>query len=460
MSARFVTAKVLGSLATLAFVVAFNFFLFRVVEGDPVASLFRGRNLSQSQRAELTKQFGLDGSTGEQFVRYLGQTAQLNLGRSYIDEPAGATEIWRKAGPTIALVGISTLLSTVFGVMIGIAAAWRRRTKTDYSATTFTMATYAMPDFWLGMLLLIALRGRRSGWFPVGGIVDPTPTRPAWRSSPTRPSTCSCRALTLTLAYLGEYALVMRSSLLETMREDYLVLARAKGLRDIAGAQPPRGAERAAAGGDADRDQLRLRPVRARSRSRRSSPGRASGWRPTTRSRAPTCRCSRACSSSSAPRSSSPTCSPTCSTPTSTRGCGRMSAVAVPSARRITWLRRRRALARAWREYRRHTPGMIGLAILVARRGAWRSPRRCWPTPPACTRSTRPPTRRGPTRRSSARWAPTTSGAACSTQFVWGARISLLVGLAATVLAMLDRLAGRDRRGLLRRLDRGASSCA
>ena len=56
-------------------------------------------------------------------------------------------------------------------------------------------------------------------------------------------------ALTLTLAYLGEYALVMRSSLLETMREDYLVLARAKGLRDIARAQPPRRAQRAAAGG-------------------------------------------------------------------------------------------------------------------------------------------------------------------------------------------------------------------
>ena len=69
-------------------------------------------------------------------------------------------------------------------------------------------------------------------------------------------------ALTLTLAYLGEYALVMRSSLLETMREDYLVLARAKGLRDIARAQPPRGAQRAAAGGDADRDQLRLRALR------------------------------------------------------------------------------------------------------------------------------------------------------------------------------------------------------
>ena len=120
---RLVGEKVALALVTLAFVLTFNFFLFRVVEGDPVANLFRGRNLSQSQRAELTRQFGLDGSTGEQFVRYVGQTAQLNLGRSYTDNQPVASEIWDKAGPTIALVGISTLLSTVFGVMLGIAAA-------------------------------------------------------------------------------------------------------------------------------------------------------------------------------------------------------------------------------------------------------------------------------------------------------------------------------------------------
>jgi peptide/nickel transport system permease protein len=231
VSARFVTGKVLGSLATLAFVVVFNFFLFRVVESDPVANLFRGRNLSQSQRTELTKEFGLDGSLGTQFVRYLGQTAQLNLGRSYTDNQPVASEIWRKAGPTVALVGISTLLSTVFGVLLGIAAAWRRRTKTDLSVTTFTMATYAMPDFWLGMLLLTGL-AVGLGWFPVGGIVNPDSDATGFAKLLDEARHMVLPGLTLTIAYLGEYALIMRSSLLDTMREDYLVLARAKGLRD------------------------------------------------------------------------------------------------------------------------------------------------------------------------------------------------------------------------------------
>jgi peptide/nickel transport system permease protein len=129
-------------------------------------------------------------------------------------------------------VGISTLLSTVFGVMLGIAAGWRRRTKTDYSVTTFTMATYAMPDFWLGMLLLTGL-AVGLGWFPVGGIVDPNSDATGLAKLGEQAKHMVLPGLTLTLAYLGEYALVMRSSLLETMREDYLVLARAKGLRDI-----------------------------------------------------------------------------------------------------------------------------------------------------------------------------------------------------------------------------------
>jgi peptide/nickel transport system permease protein len=232
VTARYFTGKVVGSLATLLFVVCFNFFLFRIVDSDPVANLFRGRNLTQSQRAELTRQFGLDKSTGGQFVDYLRQTAQLNLGRSYTSNQPVWSEIKDKAGPTIALVGISAVLSAVFGVLLGIAAAWRRRTKTDYSVTGFSMATFSIPDFWLGMILLTVF-AVGLGVFPTGGIEDPTSTATGLAKLTDQAQHIFLPALTLTVAYLGEYTLVMRSSLLETMREDYLVLARAKGLRDV-----------------------------------------------------------------------------------------------------------------------------------------------------------------------------------------------------------------------------------
>jgi peptide/nickel transport system permease protein len=232
VSVRLVAGKVAASLVTLVFVVVFNFFLFRVIATDPVASLFRGRQLTQTQRDQLTKEFGLDGSTGKQFVSYLKQTATLNLGRSYQTNQPVSEEIKRQAMPTISLVGVSAILSAVIGVLLGIAAAWRRRTAADYSITTFTMGTYSMPDFWLGMLLL-TLFAVVLGWLPVGGITDPASEATGLARLADQAKHMILPALTLTIAYLGEYTIVMRSSLLDTMREDYLVLARAKGLRDV-----------------------------------------------------------------------------------------------------------------------------------------------------------------------------------------------------------------------------------
>jgi peptide/nickel transport system permease protein len=223
---------VLAALATLAFVVCFNFFLFRVVESDPVANLFRGRNLTLEQREELRREFGLEGSRLEQFGAYLKQTAQLNFGRSYVSNEPVMSEIASRAWPTIALVGVSTVLSAFLGVLIGIIAGWRRRSRADYGLQGFSMATYAMPDFWLGMLLLVTF-AVVLGWFPVGGISSADADAGGLGLLLDQAHHMFLPALTLTLAYLGEYALVMRSSLLDTMREDYLTLARAKGLRDV-----------------------------------------------------------------------------------------------------------------------------------------------------------------------------------------------------------------------------------
>ena len=232
MTLRLVTTKVLGSLATLAFVVVFNFFLFRVIASDPVANLFRGRNLSDSQREELVKEFGLDGTKLDQFFAYVQQTLHLNFGRSYVTNQSVWAEITDRAPATIALVGVSAILSAVIGVLMGIAAAWKRGSATDYLSTGFTMTTYSMPEAWLGMILL-SFFAVRLGWLPVGGIEDPTGDPSGIGHLLDEAKHMVLPAATLTLAYLGEYALVMRSSLLDTMREDYLVLARAKGLRDV-----------------------------------------------------------------------------------------------------------------------------------------------------------------------------------------------------------------------------------
>ena len=231
MTIRFAAGKILGALGTLAFVLVFNFFLFRVVESNPVATLYRGRNLTDAQREELTRQFGLDGSKLEQFWRYVEQTVQLNLGRSYATNQPVIDEIWAATPQTVALVGVATLLSMVFGILMGISAGWRRGTNRDRLLTSASMTTWSTPDFWLGMILLTFF-AVRLGLFPTGGIEDPTSGATGVEKLLDQAWHMALPCLTLALAYVGEFALVMRSSILDVMREDYLTLARAKGLRD------------------------------------------------------------------------------------------------------------------------------------------------------------------------------------------------------------------------------------
>lgn len=232
MRPRFVAAKVAGSLATLAFVLVVNFFLFRVVQPDPVGSMFRGRNVPRDRLDQMRVDFGLDEPLATQFVLYLRETARLNLGLSYQSRQPVWDEIASKIWPTVLLVGVAAILSATIGVLGGIVAAWRRGSAADYSITSSTMLFYSMPDFWLGMLLLAGFAVALP-WFPVGGMSDLASSATGLGLVVERAHHLALPCLTLALAYLGEYAIVTRSSLLDVMGEDYLTVARAKGLREV-----------------------------------------------------------------------------------------------------------------------------------------------------------------------------------------------------------------------------------
>ncbi len=167
-----VARKVAGSVLTLIFVLVFNFFLFRVVQTDPIGSLFRGRNVPQETIDNLRIAFGLDQPLLTQFFFYLRETLTGNLGISYQSRQPVWDEIVSAIPATVALVGISSILSAVIGTVLGIVAAWRRNTWKDHTITSGTMLFYSMPDFWLGMLLLVGF-AVVIPIFPVGGITDP-----------------------------------------------------------------------------------------------------------------------------------------------------------------------------------------------------------------------------------------------------------------------------------------------
>jgi peptide/nickel transport system permease protein len=228
---KFVLAKLAGAAATLLFVLVFNFFLFRVVNDDPTAKLFRGRNLTPEQLDRRRAQFNLDGSKFEQLVAYLRQTMRGNLGDSFLSNRPVTTEIREALWPTVFLVGTATVLATVIGIAVGTYAGWRRRSGFDVTSTSTSMWLYAMPEFWLGMVLLW-LFAVRWPWFPTGGFEDAGSTATGLSALLDQAHHMALPAMTLTLAYIGEYIIVMRSSILDTVNEEYIQLARAKGLRE------------------------------------------------------------------------------------------------------------------------------------------------------------------------------------------------------------------------------------
>lgn len=232
----YVVKKILQAMVTLVAVMIFNFFLFRVWSpGDPVSFLTRGQgaNISLAERQALIEEYGLDESTWGQFVEYMKDTFTLKLGASsfYQGEPV-LDVFFRFLWPTLLLVGTATIFSMLIGIWMGIRSGWRRGSLFDRSSMIGSLVLYSMPEFWLGMLLLL-LFSTTLGWFPVGGRVSTNASElSGWGYALDVANHLFLPALTLTLAYVGEFYLVMRSSLLDVLGEDYITTARAKGVRE------------------------------------------------------------------------------------------------------------------------------------------------------------------------------------------------------------------------------------
>jgi peptide/nickel transport system permease protein len=160
-------------------------------------------------------------------------TLHLNLGKSTIVYPGEeVSSVFAEfLKPTLILVGLSTIFSTIIGVMMGIYAGWNRGSRYDLTSMGFSLVLYAMPEWWLGLLLLIFFAGTLR-IFPTAGAETVNQTLTGVSHLVDLVNHLFLPCLTLTLAYLGEYYLLMRSSLLDVLGEEYVTLARAKGLRE------------------------------------------------------------------------------------------------------------------------------------------------------------------------------------------------------------------------------------
>ncbi|GAA1346097.1 ABC transporter permease [Saccharothrix algeriensis] len=225
---RYLAVRLGGALVSLALVVGLGFLLFRVIPGDPVVTMTRGRPVTAGQLAELRARLGVDEPLGEQFADYVAAAARGDLGTSYVYGRPVLDLVGERLWPTVLLVGTSTVLAAVLGLWLGVRGAWRHGSRFDRVSTGVALAQWAMPTFWLGMLLSMAT----GDLFPSGGMRYPG-TPPDFVSQAVDVAhhmVLPC--LTLVAVVYAQYLLVMRTSLLEQAHAEYLTTARAKGLRE------------------------------------------------------------------------------------------------------------------------------------------------------------------------------------------------------------------------------------
>lgn len=235
--------KVFFAVGTMVVVIMTNFFLFRILPGDPVKMLIHSPRMTQEAQKKMRADFGLDkpvwldveqlreghlaGVFDTQFTAYIRNLLHGELGISFHNRRSVSEVLGERVWRTVVLLMAGEALACVFGIAFGLLAAWRRGTRLDVAMLLWALLSWALPTFFLGIILLILARGH----LPVGGMAAPG-LKPKdgltyWADVGKH---LILPTITMAIVYTGEYILIMRSSIVEVLSEDYILTAKAKGL--------------------------------------------------------------------------------------------------------------------------------------------------------------------------------------------------------------------------------------
>jgi peptide/nickel transport system permease protein len=235
MGARYLGRRLLSALGTIVMIVLINFVLFRMLPGSPERMLLgRLPGVTPEVLQGTRERWGLDKPVfPDQFVAYVTSTAQGDLGFSFTEPGATVTELLvSRLWPTLLLFGLGEILAIVLGLALGAYSGWKRGGFVDHVGNAISLLLYSTPYFILGMGLLVTF-ATVLGWFPTFGMVTTSREYPdvfaylgdlVWH--------LTLPLATVSLGLVGQYAILMRSSIMDTLTEDYVTTARAKGLTE------------------------------------------------------------------------------------------------------------------------------------------------------------------------------------------------------------------------------------
>ncbi len=241
---RIIARRLVNVVITIFGIMTLNFLLIHLMPGEPILNMVpRDPKFDPALKDELIDKFHLDKNLGEQYLIYLYNTVTGNWGTSYMQNQREVLDIiLNDTRWTLLLVGFSTIFTILLGMAIGAYSAYKRGGAFDLSSTAISLFFYGMPIFWLAIILQILFTTKpldMDWWpnFPASGYYDTDKygSVPEWRL-PVILSVLKhlvVPSLTLALGTVAGVSLVMRSSLVDVMTDDYILTARAKGLTDI-----------------------------------------------------------------------------------------------------------------------------------------------------------------------------------------------------------------------------------
>ncbi|MEM6663156.1 MAG: ABC transporter permease [Pseudomonadota bacterium] len=220
----YVIRRSLGALVVMWAVATLVFFMLRILPGDPLAAMLFDAGDPQAAD-ELRTKFGLDQPIYVQYWRWFTLMLQGDLGASIYGSRVPVSQILLEAAPrTLSLAGLSFLVAVIIAIPAGLASALRRGEPVDHGVTFIAFIGLSMPDFWLGILLIL-LFAANLGWLPAIGYQPISEGFWTWLSHLILP------AIAAGTAFSAVIARMVRSSMLEVMKTDYIRVANAKGLR-------------------------------------------------------------------------------------------------------------------------------------------------------------------------------------------------------------------------------------
>jgi peptide/nickel transport system permease protein len=217
-----VLRRLASALPILLIVSLITFGMIHMIPGDPAAAI-AGLSATPEQIEALRVQLGLNEPLLSQLIHWYAALLHGDLGRSLLMGQPVVQVTFERLPVTLALSAYALVLTLIFGLLSGVIAALEHNTITDQIAMMLAMVGISMPNFWLGLLMILFF-AVWLGWLPTGGYIPFTESPWGWLRSSTMP------AISLALLQVGLLARITRSTMLEVLRQDYIRTARAKGL--------------------------------------------------------------------------------------------------------------------------------------------------------------------------------------------------------------------------------------